>query len=499
MTERTVESLKEQSFKTKEDLVPVDSVADGDSLEAMTAVEEKRLLRRIDMCMLPMLASLSFLNYLDRSTLGSASIMGLISDLKLTSSEYSWANSIFYFGAFTFTWAASYLMVRLPVGKFIVGTLYAWALLIGLTAACKNFEGLMAVRFLLGAAESAIIPGSSLITGMWYKRAEHPLRHGAWFVGTSVGVMCGGLLAYAIAHIEGGIGPWKWLFIIFAIVTIVLASFLLWALPDTPRNARFLSKTQKSQAINRIRTNHQGFKDTHFKWYQAREALLDVKVWLPAMIACALSITNGALNAFNPIILVSFGFTRLEAYLFNIAIGGVHAFFILSSSYLCTKIPNIRCLTLIGVCSISLMGSIIVRLCSGKGIRLFGFLCYFAFVPGLTISLSLIASNTAGFTKKSVSSALFTVSYCVGNIVGPFTFQLKDAPKYTSGYNGVIGCFVAALVFAIILLLLILRENRQRDKLYGAPSAASGEDEQGILPVLTDETDGENHSFRYVY
>jgi ACS family allantoate permease-like MFS transporter len=80
-------------------------------------------------------------------------------------------------------------------------------------------------------------------------------------------------------------------------VTIVLASFLLWALPDTPHNARFLSKTQKTQAINRIRTNHQGFKDTHFKWYQAREALLDVKVWLPAMIACALSITNGALNA----------------------------------------------------------------------------------------------------------------------------------------------------------------------------------------------------------
>lgn len=80
------------------------------------------------------------------------------------------------------------------------------------------------------------------------------------------------------------------------------------------------------------------------------------------------------------------------------------------------------------------MGSLIVRLTTGKGVRLFGFLCYFAFVPGLTISLSLIASNTAGFTKKSVSSALFTVAYCVGNIVGPFTFQLKDAPKYTVSF-----------------------------------------------------------------
>ncbi|KEF57994.1 uncharacterized protein A1O9_05917 [Exophiala aquamarina CBS 119918] len=478
------DTVEEQTIKMKEDLVPVDSVGDGDSVDVMNEADEKRLLRRIDMW----------------STLGSASIMGLIQDLHLNGTEYSWTNSVFYFGAFTFTWVASYFMVRLPVAKFLVGTLYAWALFIGLTAACKNFGGLMSVRFLLGAAEAAILPGSSLLTGMWYKREEHPLRHGAWFLGTSLGVMCGGLLAYAIAHIQGGIGPWRWLFIIFAIVTTVLATFLLWALPDTPHNARFLSKAQKLQAVNRIRTNKQGFKDTHFKWYQVREAMQDPKVWLPAMIACSLSITNGALNAFNPIILVSFGFSRLQAYLFNIAIGGIHAFFVLSSSYICTKLPNTRCFTLIGVCSISLMGSLIVRLTTGRGVRLFGFLCYFAFVPGLTISLSLIASNTAGFTKKSVSSAMFTVAYCVGNIVGPFTFQLKDAPKYTSGYNGVIGCFVAALVFSVTLLLIIIRENHRRDQAYGAPPEVSGVIENARqLPMLTDETDGENHAFRYVY
>lgn len=44
-----MESLKEQSFKTKEDLVPIESVANGDGVEVLTAAEEKRLLRRIDM------------------------------------------------------------------------------------------------------------------------------------------------------------------------------------------------------------------------------------------------------------------------------------------------------------------------------------------------------------------------------------------------------------------------------------------------------------------
>lgn len=84
-----------------------------------------------------------------------------------------------------------------------------WGLFIGLTAACKNFAGLAVVRILLGCAEATLLPGSSLITSMWYKREEHPLRIGAWFLGTSIGVMCSGVLTYGIAHIKGGIGPWR--------------------------------------------------------------------------------------------------------------------------------------------------------------------------------------------------------------------------------------------------------------------------------------------------
>lgn len=154
-------------------------------------------------------------------------------------------------------------------------------------------------------------------------------------------------------------------------MTIVWAAVLNWILPDTPDTAHFLSKEQKAQTINRIRVNQQGVKDDGFKWYQAREALLDLKVWLPGLIACSLSVTNGALTAvahpvlaslackianraylqFNAIIVVSFGFTRLQAYLFNIAIGGIHAFFLLSS-YICTRFRNKRCFVLLGLCTI---------------------------------------------------------------------------------------------------------------------------------------------------
>jgi MFS transporter, ACS family, allantoate permease len=85
----------------------------------------------------------------------------------------------------------------------------AWAVLIGCHAATRNFTGIMIVRFFLGAAEAAAIPGFSLMTGMWYKREEHPLRHGFWFLGTSTGIILAGILSFGIAHIKGGNGPWR--------------------------------------------------------------------------------------------------------------------------------------------------------------------------------------------------------------------------------------------------------------------------------------------------
>lgn len=77
-----------------------------------------------------------------------------------------------------------------------------------LTATCFNAEGLLAIRFFLGAAEAAIGPGLTVIVAMWYKRSEQPLRHGAWFMGNVVAGIFGGVLAYGVGHVRS-IEAWK--------------------------------------------------------------------------------------------------------------------------------------------------------------------------------------------------------------------------------------------------------------------------------------------------
>jgi hypothetical protein len=57
------------------------------------------------------------------------------------------------------------------------------------------------------------------------------------------------------------------------------------------------------------------------------------------------------------------------------------------------------------------------------------------FAVNIPLSLSLISSNVAGFTKRSVTSALLFVAYCVGNIVGPQVFLDTEEPSYPVSWS----------------------------------------------------------------
>lgn len=60
-------------------------------------------------------------------------------------------------------------------------------------------------------------------------------------------------------------------------------------------------------------------------------------------------------------------------------------------------------------------------------------LCYFQGL-GFSLSLTMVSSNIAGYTKKQVTGAMLFTGYCVGNIIGPQTFKASEAPGYHSAY-----------------------------------------------------------------
>jgi ACS family allantoate permease-like MFS transporter len=123
--------------------------------------------------------------------------------------------------------------------------------------------------------------------------------------------------------------------------------------------------------------------------------------------------------------------------------------------------------------------------------RLVGFfLCIWQSIATY-IALSMVTTNIAGRTKKSVMSGVYLVCSCAGNLIGPHTFRQKDAPTYAPALITMVVLTSLNIGLLVVLYLYYRRENTKRDRLHGAPDA--------IQKEWVDLTDRENPSFRYVY
>ena len=81
----------------------------------------------------------------------------------------------------------------------------------------------------------------------------------------------GNIIGLAIAYglyqnqINYSIDAWKLIFIVTGCLTIFVGMIIMVHIPDTPTKAWFLNDKEKRMVVERIRTNQQGFGNTHFK------------------------------------------------------------------------------------------------------------------------------------------------------------------------------------------------------------------------------------------
>lgn len=182
---------------------------------------------------------------------------------------------------------------------------------------------LLHIRFFLGFTEAAVAPAFSLITAMWYKREEQPLRFAFWYSSTGIGALVGNLILYAIGHIHGSLAPWKYQFMVIGSITAVWGLIIILVLPDNPVKAKFLNKKMKVIAVERMRLELTGIENKSVKIYQIKEAFVDPKNWLGALFVFSINLANGAVGAFGSVITSGFGYSSFQSVLI---LGGLGVF-----------------------------------------------------------------------------------------------------------------------------------------------------------------------------
>lgn len=127
----------------------------------------KRLVRKIDLIVLPLLAGTYVLQYIDKQAMSYAAVFDLFTETGITQDQYAWFTSMFYLAylvaEYPWMWAAQ----KTRMGKIVAGCVTVWGAILMITAACKDFAGLGACRFFLGVFEAPITTCFMMIVAMW--------------------------------------------------------------------------------------------------------------------------------------------------------------------------------------------------------------------------------------------------------------------------------------------------------------------------------------------
>lgn len=122
----------------------------------LTPEANARVLRRIDLRLLPILLGIYFLQFLDKTTLSYASVFGLIEDAHLHGQQFSWLGSVVYLAQLVAQPLVAYILVKVPLGKFLACTTVLWGISLSCMTASNNFGALLVCRLFLGAFEAGI-------------------------------------------------------------------------------------------------------------------------------------------------------------------------------------------------------------------------------------------------------------------------------------------------------------------------------------------------------
>ncbi|KAK2790365.1 hypothetical protein FQN52_005633 [Onygenales sp. PD_12] len=433
---------------------------------SFTFEEEKKVVKRIDYRILPLLLGAYFFQQLDKSSLSYVSIFNLSEDANLHGKQYSWLGSILYLAQLVMQPLAAFLLVKLPTGKLIGAAIFLWGSSLAIMTACTDFKSLLGLRFMLGSFEAMIAPSCVAVTQMWWRRSEQTWRTSLWNGMNGVTFIVGSLFTYGLGHIKSDtLFSYQIIFLFCGLLTVAYSFIVLLLMPDSPMETKYLNDREKVIAVERLRANQMGIISREWRWDHVWESCWDLKTWCWFFLIVSISIPSGGVGTFGNLIVKDFGYSNFDTILFNIPFGVIQICAILGGGWAATRFQR-KGLVICFFAFVSAIGVILMLTVPrhNKGVLLFGYYlvsCLAAITP---MVYAWEAQNTAGDTKRKCTSAVVFIGMCAGNVIGPQLYDTEQAPLYRSGLISSLVMFILVAVFALVANLYLIYLNKKHAK-----------------------------------
>ncbi|KAK6910483.1 hypothetical protein I204_03481 [Kwoniella mangroviensis CBS 8886] len=451
------------------------------------------------------------LQYYDKNTLSTAILYGMLDDLDLTETKngvtyltrYSTAAAAFYYGYIVAVLSMGLIFTRFPLAKTAFFFVLIWGIICILTVVVHSYRGFVVQRVFLGLAESTVSPAFVAITALWWKPQEQAKRLGIYYSSTGIFSMFTAIVNIGWGK-TGGSHPWKSMYYFGGSFTIFWAILIYFIMPDSPlRPGRFF--TEREKAILKRRFDEKS-------------------LWT---ILTAYQSLSTHRSVFGAKIINSWGYDSIRSTALMIPGGAMTVVTIWIFAYFADRYKNIRTI-LLSISTIPVIVGCLVVWQAPWHPRvgpLIGYYLVAAFGAPYVLLLSLATANTAGATKKGITTSAIFVGYVTGNIISSSLVFTQEKPiKYRSTWISVIVAMVFASCASLLLRYIYIKENKRRDALLdSSPSSSSRCDEPqssqndandrekfegtaidgvpglGDGMVYEDKTDKERMEFRYTY
>lgn len=466
-----VTDVNDPSVKEKENVIEstekeiLSTSTDDDSLPSLTHPMEKKILRKMDIFLIPLMGLLYFLSNLDKSNIGNAEVAGLSKDIGLKGTEYNVAVTVFFATYILFDPLGTNMLKILGPPVMFGFCLFAFGIISLLTAWIKNYNHLVAVRILLGAFEGMIYPAINMYLSICYRREQYAMRFAFVFSAACLSSSFGGLIAYGCSTITGSLHAWQYIYIVEGAISVGCVPLYIFGLSRKLEDSWFFTKEESEYIVERYRTMRTFNPNEKFEWFQIKLAITDIKTWVSAIALFGIDLTTFGLTVFLPIIITSLGFTNVKAQLMTVPVYFLTAIVFFICAIWSDRI-RLRSPFIMGACLSTSVGIAIVLGSKVNGVRYFGvfILCMGIYVNAACNCLWL-SGNNGNYYKRATALGINLFFGSGSGLVSGQIFTAKDKPRYIKGLSLCLGFQILSLILTFIQFLLYRRENIKKQKI----------------------------------
>lgn len=442
--------------------------SDREDANVPTEAEKAAYIRKLDWHLMPVIFLIYMLSVLDRSNLGNAHVAGLDEGIGLVGNQYNMLGTVFYIGYIVSMWTVVGWK-HFPAHIWCACVVLGWSALSSLQASVQNYAGLVTIRFILGVFE-AMYAGVPVYLSFFYPKHNVGFRQGIFISGSALANAYGGALGSAILLIKSRVPSWRILFLIEGLPTMLMTIVAFFLLPDSIREAKFLTQREKDVAAycvseGQVADTEEG-QHTGVRLKELLAGLRDWRSFVTGIIYFGCNVSFASLPLFVPTIIAEIGvFSTLQSnglsappYLF--------CFFVILAINFTADRLRIRGPFISAFALIAAVGFILLATTTAPVPRYLG--VYLAIMIFVCVSLIVgwVSNMHSTESKRSGGWAVFqTLGQC-GPLLGTNVFPTNEKPFYVQGsWISTAFCLLVAIVSAGLSFSL-WRENKNLDRIF---------------------------------